>query len=144
RVLSAMDRLGYQPNAIAQGLRRSATRSVGVLIPRIHEPFFSTLAFAIERTLFASDYRGLLCSTEEQPDKERAYVDMLLTQQVDAFIYFPSISGSQANLQRIVERGIPVVLIERSFAELELSRVLISNFQGGYDGAQHLLAPGHT
>lgn len=144
RVLSAMDRLGYQPNAIAQGLRRSATRSVGVLIPRIHEPFFSTLAFAIERTLFASDYRGLLCSTEEQPDKERAYVDMLLTQQVDAFIYFPSIAGSQANLRRIVERGIPVVLIERSFAELEVSRVLISNFQGGYDGAQHLIALGHT
>jgi len=143
-VLSAMDRLGYQPNAIAQGLRRSATRSVGVLIPRIHEPFFSTLAFAIERTLFASDYRGLLCSTEEQPDKERAYVDMLLTQQVDAFIYFPSIAGSQANLRRIVERGIPVVLIERSFAELEVSRVLISNFQGGYDGAQHLIALGHT
>jgi len=144
RVLSAMDRLGYQPNAIAQGLRRSETRSVGVLIPRIHEPFFSTLAFAIERTLFASDYRGLLCSTEEQPDKERAYVDMLLTQQVDAFIYFPSIAGSQANLRRIVERGIPVVLIERSFAELEVSRVLISNFQGGYDGAQHLIALGHT
>ena len=95
RVIDAMNHLGYQPNAIAQGLRRSATRSVGVLIPRINEPFFSTLAFAIERTLFASDYRGLLCSTEEQPDKERAYVDMLLNQQVDAFIYFPSITGSQ-------------------------------------------------
>lgn len=144
RVLAAMDRLGYQPNAIAQGLRRNATRSVGVLIPRIHEPFFSTLAFAIERTLFASDYRGLLCSTEEQPGKERAYVDMLLTQQVDAIIYFPSITGSQPNLQRIVEREIPVVLIERSFAGFDVSRVLISNFQGGYDGAQHLIGLGHT
>lgn len=144
RVLAAMDRLGYQPNAIAQGLRRNATRSVGVLIPRINEPFFSTLAFAIERTLFASDYRGLLCSTEENPEKEQAYVDMLLTQQVDAIIYFPSITGSERNLQRIVERGIPVVLIERALPEFAVSRVLITNFQGGYDGARHLIALGHT
>ncbi len=144
RVLSAMDQLGYQPNAIAQGLRRSATRSVGILIPRISEPFFAALAFSIEKTLFASDYRSLLCSTEEMPDKERAYVDMLLTQQVDAFVYFPSINGSRGNLQRITERGIPVVLIERALDGFEVNRVLISNFRGGYDGARHLIDLGHT
>ena len=144
RVLSAMDQLGYQPNAIAQGLRRSATRSVGILIPHISDPFFSALAFSIEKTLFASDYRSLLCSTEDMPDKERAYVDMLLTQQVDAFVYFPSISGSQDNLQRIVERSIPVVLIERALDGFDVNRVLISNFKGGYDGARHLIDLGHT
>lgn len=144
RVLAAMKRLGYRPNAIAQGLRRSATRSIGVLIPRITEPFFSTLAFAIEKTLFDHDYRSLLCSTEQTPDKERAYVEMLLTQQVDAFIYCPSISGSADNLQRILARDIPVVLIERAIHGLDVSRVLIRNFQGGYDGAQHLVALGHT
>jgi len=144
RVMAAIDRLGYRPNAIAQGLRRSATRSVGVLMPRINEPFFGALAFAIERTLFASGYRGLLCSTEEKPDKERAYVDMLLTQQVDAFIYFPSITGSADNVCEIAGRGIPMVLIERAISGCEVSRVLISNFQGGYDGARHLVELGHT
>lgn len=142
--MAAMKRLGYRPNAIAQGLRRSATRSIGVLIPRINEPFFSLLAFAIEKTLFTHEYRGLVCSTEEKPEKERAYVEMLLTQQVDAFIYCPSITGSLDNLQRITERDIPVVLIERAIEGFDVSRVLISNFQGGYEGARHLIELGHT
>ena len=139
-----MDRLGYRPNAIAQGLRRSATQSVGVLIPRIHDPFFGALAYAIEKTLFASGYRCLLCSTEEKPDKERAYVDMLLTQQVDALIYFPSVTGGPEHVRLMIERDIPVVLIERGLEGCDVSRVLISNFQGGYDGARHLIALGHT
>jgi DNA-binding LacI/PurR family transcriptional regulator len=144
RVLIAMTELGYHPNAIAQGLRRSVSHSVGVLIPRINEPFFSALAFAIEKTLFATGYRSLICSTEEKPDKERAYVDMLLNQQIDGLIYFPSITGSWDNVQRVIERAIPVVLIERAMEGLAVSRVMISNFRGGYDGARHLIELGHT
>ncbi len=143
RVLNAMQALGYQPNAIAQGLRRQATHSVGLLVPRINEPFFSQFAFALEKTLFSSGYRTLVCSTEESPEKEQAYVSILLGQQVDAVVYFPSIAGSDDNVARLIERSVPVVVVERQLAGFEVSQVLVTNFQGGYDGVRHLVDLGH-
>lgn len=143
RVVQAMQALGYQPNAIAQGLRRQATHTVGLLVPRINEPFFAQFAFALEKTFFTSGYRTLFCSTEENPDKEREYVGILLGQQVDAVVAFPSIAGPDENIARLVERGVPVVLVERQLAGFEVSQVLVTNFQGSYDGVRHLVELGH-
>lgn|SRR5690554_1029807 len=143
RVMDAMQALGYQPNAIAQGLRRQATHSVGLLVPRINEPFFAQFAFALEKTLFSSGYRTLVCSTEENPDKEREYVTMLLSQQVDAVVAFPAIAGTDENIARLVERGVPMVVVERQLAGFEVSKVLVTNFQGAYDAVRHLIELGH-
>ena len=133
RVMNAMQALGYQPNAIAQGLRRQATHTVGLLVPRINEPFFAQFSFALEKTLFSSGYRTLFCSTEENPDKEREYVSILLSQQVDAVVAFPSIAGTDENIARLVERSVPVVVVERQLP-VDVSQVLVTNFQGAYDG----------
>jgi LacI family transcriptional regulator len=143
RVMNAMQALGYQPNAIAQGLRRQATHTVGLLVPRINEPFFAQFSFALEKTLFSSGYRTLFCSTEENPDKEREYVSILLSQQVDAVVAFPSIAGTDENIARLVERGVPVVVVERQLAGVDVSQVLVTNFQGAYDGVRHLMGLGH-
>jgi len=143
RVMSAMQSLGYQPNAIAQGLRRQATHSVGLLIPRINEPFFAQFAFALEKTFFSGGYRTLVCSTEENPDKEREYVTMLLGQQVDAVVAFPSIARADDHLARLVERGVPVVAVERQLPGFAVSQVLVTNFQGAYDAVRHLVELGH-
>lgn len=144
RVVNAMQALGYQPNAIAQGLRRQATHSVGLLIPRINEPFFAQFAFALEKTFFSSGYRTLVCSTEENPDKEREYVTMLLGQQVDAVVAFPSIARADDHLARLVERGVPVVVVERQLAGFEVSQVLVTNAQGADDAVRHLVELGHV
>src|SRR5690606_40636580 len=65
RVLEAMAALNFRPSALAQGLRNQRTMTVGILIPQIDQPFFSALTFVIEKTLFASGYRALICSAEE-------------------------------------------------------------------------------
>lgn len=143
RVVSAMQALGYQPNAIAQGLRRQASRTAGLLVPRINEPFFAQFAFALEKTFFVSGYRTLVCSTEENPDKEREYVTILLGQQVDAVVLFPSITGTDEAVARLVERAVPVVVVERQMAGFDMSQVLVTNFQGAYDGVRHLVDLGH-
>ncbi|MEL7673127.1 MAG: LacI family DNA-binding transcriptional regulator [Chloroflexota bacterium] len=143
RVVSAMQTLGYQPNAIAQGLRRQASHTAGLLVPRINEPFFAQFAFALEKTFFASGYRTLVCSTEENPDKEREYVTILLGQQVDAVVSFPSIAGTDEAVARLVERAVPVVVVERQLTGFDVSQVLVTNFQGAYDGVRHLVDLGH-
>ena len=63
-VMEAMEALRYHPSAVARGLRTRETRSIGVLVPQLSQPFFSSLAYAIERTLFGHGYRAFLCSVE--------------------------------------------------------------------------------
>ncbi|GAB4432202.1 MAG: LacI family DNA-binding transcriptional regulator [Anaerolineae bacterium] len=143
RVLEAMRKLSYQPNAMAQGLRRQATHSVGVLLPRIHESYFSTLVFAIEKTLFAHGYRALFCNTEEDLVKEQDYIAMLLSQRVDAVVYFIPAEDRLANVEQLLEHGIPVVLLERALAGVPASQVLVANFDGACQAIDYLLELGH-
>jgi len=143
RVLEAMRKLAYQPNAMAQGLRRQATHSVGVLLPRIHESYFSTLVFAIEKTLFAHGYRALFCNTEEDLAKEQDYIAMLLSQRVDAVVYFIPGEDRRPIVERLLEHGIPVVLLERALPGVSASQVLVANYQGAWEGVNYLLKLGH-
>ncbi|MBC7811253.1 MAG: LacI family DNA-binding transcriptional regulator [Burkholderiales bacterium] len=142
RVVEAMKTLHYRPSALARGLRRQETQTVGVLIPQLDQPFFSALAYAIEQTLFASDYRALICSAEESQSKEVAYVEMLLRQRVDGVILVPT-SHSTDSVQRLLEQNVPMVLVDRDIPELTINRVLSDNQQGGYEGATHLIELGH-
>ncbi len=143
RVLEAMRSLAYQPNAMAQGLRRQATHSVGVLLPRIHESYFSTLVFAIEKTLFAHGYRALFCNTEEDLAKEQDYIAMLLGQRVDAVVYFIPAEDRRANVEQLLEHGIPVVLLERALPGVPASQVLVANFDGACQAINYLLELRH-
>src|SRR5258708_31197676 len=98
-VMEAMEALRYQPSAVARGLRTRETRSIGVLVPHLSQPFFSLLAYAIERTLFRHGYRAFLCSAEEDAAEESAYLDMLFSHRVDRLILGPT-GQSMANVQR--------------------------------------------
>ncbi|TVR19459.1 MAG: LacI family transcriptional regulator [Anaerolineaceae bacterium] len=142
RVRQAMDTLHYQPNSVARSLRTQRSMTVGLLIPQLDHPFFSTLAFAIERSLFGDDYRTLICSAEENPEKENAYVEMFMAQRVDGVICVPT-GHSAPNVARLIEREIPLVLVDRDLPQITASRVRTDNDMGGYTGIKHLLDLGH-
>lgn len=142
RVHDAMRTLNYQPSALARSLRRQETLTIGVLVPQLDHPFFSALAFAIERALFESGYRTLICSAEEDREKERAYVDMLIQQRVDGVIFVPT-GQSTENLRRMVERTMPVVLVDRNLEVPHVDRILSSNYDGAYQAMSYLLELGH-
>ncbi len=142
RVRAAMASLNYQPSALARGLRRQETQTVGLLVPQLDHPFFSGLAYAIEKACFEADYRTFVCSAEENPAKEDAYIAMLMRQRVDGVILVPT-GHTTAGVQALVQRGVPVVLVDRDLAGLDISRVLSDNYQGAYDGIRYLLELGH-
>src|SRR6202043_117260 len=132
----------YQPSAVARGLRTRETRSIGVLVPQLAQPFFSLLAYAIERTLFRHGYRAFLCSAEEDAAEESAYLDMLLSQRVDGLILVPT-GQSMANVHRVLQAKVCVVLVDRDLPMLKIDRVLSDNFMGAYGLARHLIDLGH-
>lgn len=142
RVNEAMRSLKYQPSALARSLRRQETLIIGVLVPQLDQPFFSALAFAIEKSLFANHYRTLICSAEEDQNKENAYVEMLLRQRVDGVIVVPTGQSTQA-IRQLLEKDVPVVLVDRDLSLLHTNKVLSNNRKGGYQGMQYLLDIGH-
>lgn len=142
RVEEAMYALNYKPSALARSLRRQETHTIGVLVPQLNQPFFSILTFAMEKTLFASDYRTLVCSSEEDALKEAAYIDILLRQRVDGVVLVPT-GRSAENINRLLQARIPVVLIDRDLPGLPINRVLSDNHGGAYAGVKHLIELGH-
>lgn len=143
RVTAVMRELNYQPSFLARSLRRQETFAIGLLIPQLDHPFFSTLAFAIEKALFAQNYRTLICSAEESAEKENAYIDMLLRQRVDGVIFVPT-GHSDQSLARLQAMTIPAVLVDRDLlGASRVNKVLSNNVHGGYLGMRHLLELGH-
>lgn len=107
--------------------------------------FFSNLAFAIEKSLFVRGYSPLFSSTENDQDKEDDCVKNFIRNRVEGVILVPSISANRSRrvIQHLLERKIPVVLVDRGVPGLKVTQVLSNNFQGGYDGVCYLLELGH-
>jgi LacI family transcriptional regulator len=142
QVLAAVEALNYQPNAPARSLRRRETRLIGVLIPQLNHPFFGSLAYTIERFLFAEGFRILVCSAEEDANREAEYTQLLIRQRVDGAIVAPTgLDLAWAGL--FAHANIPIVLIDRNLPDVAASRVMVDNWQGGYQGALHLIELGH-
>lgn len=140
QVLQAIRELGYVPNAMARSLTRGKTDVVALLLADIQNPFFTTLARGAEDEGEAEGYRLMLCNTDEREERERQYLEVLLSRQVDGVILA---SAGVAHVRRLVERGIPVVLVDRVLPGVEVDSVMIDVYQGGTLLARHLLEQGY-
>lgn len=99
-VQAAADRLGYRPHAIAQALRESRTRAIGMIVPRIDNPFFPQLVQAAEERLLREGLTLLLCSAADDPEIEAARIRTLVSRRVDGLlISATSRSASSAAIQ---------------------------------------------
>lgn len=142
RVRQSIKALGYRPNLLARSLRRRETRTIGLLVPDNANPFFAEFARVIEDVGFAEGYSVILCNSDRSETKEETYIDVLLAKQVDGLIVI-SASNRADLLQRVLDVGVPMVVVDRSPTDLSVSQVLVANDQGGYLAGQHLARLGH-
>lgn len=143
RVRQAIKVLGYRPNSLARGLRRNETSTIGMLLPDNSNPFFGEIARSIEDIGFSEDYNVILCNSDGSEAKEAAYVDTLLSKQIDGLILISS-GNSFAPLQSILDADVPCVVVDRELGDdVAVDQVLIDNRQGGYLAGQYLAQLGH-
>ncbi|MGI5163306.1 LacI family DNA-binding transcriptional regulator [Spirillospora sp. CA-253888] len=122
RVLAAVDELGYRPNAVARSLRTDATRTIGLVIGDILNPFFTELARAVEdeaRTLGLSVVIG---NADERPERQDHYVRTLLEQRVDGLLLCPTAEITPL-VRDTVAAGLPLVFLDRTLPGLEVPAV---------------------
>src|SRR4051794_5709622 len=144
RVQTAMQELGYTPDATARSLRVGRTDTIGLVIPDNSNPFFAALARWIEEAGFEAGYTTILANSNERPDREHRYVSTLISKRVDGLILAPS-RGDHGTLTRLLENaGTPVVIVDRDVALPNADAVLYDNSGGSYEAVRHLIALGHT
>jgi LacI family transcriptional regulator len=142
RVLRAVDELGYRPNALARNLRRQRTATIGVVVPDIENPHFVEMVRAVEDQAFDAGYRVLICNTDENADKQRAYLEALIDERVLGVIISPSDPGGE-EISRLLDLGIPVVAYDREVTEPRADAVLADNVKALRIGTDVLVAEGH-
>ncbi|MHC4725580.1 MAG: LacI family DNA-binding transcriptional regulator, partial [Planctomycetota bacterium] len=141
-VLELVDKLQFSPNLLARSLRLSKTHTIGLIIPDISNPFFSTITRFIENNANQHDYTVMVCDTDENTSKEKESLDILLSRQVDGLIVMP-VGKQSKHFERIKEMRLPIVLVDRYFPEVGLPYVSSNNFQGVYDAVSYMIQNGH-
>ena len=141
RVLAAVQQLAYRPNRIARNLRVQQSFSIGLIVSDIRNPFFSEVSRAVEETAYAQGYSVLLCNTDEDPEKEELYLNLMQDENVAGFIFVPT--GQTSPRYAELSLTFPSVLLDRTLKDCDADAVLLDNTKAAYDLTIHLLAQGH-
>ncbi|QBD78872.1 LacI family transcriptional regulator [Ktedonosporobacter rubrisoli] len=142
RVRNAAQELQYQPSRAARALRANRSTIIGLLISDIQNPFFSSLIRGVEDVVQSSGYSLILCNSDENPDKERQYVEVLCAERVAGIIIVPT-REHQRSLRLFRDREIPVVAVDRRVKDHSTDAVLVDNVRGAREGVAHLIANGY-
>ena len=144
RVMAKVDELGYRPNAVARSLTLRRTHTLGIVIPDLMHSFFVEIIAGIEPVASEKGYGLLLCSSGENPVKERSELQLLHGRQVDGIV-LASAHGttSAAILQEFLAHDIGLVMIDRDdYPDVPCHRVLTDDERVGRLATEHLLASG--
>lgn len=139
RVLAAASALHYVPSALARSLRCQTTGTIGLVIPNNTNPYFSEVARGIEDSCYAAGYSVILCNSDDDPAKQRDYLNVLLTKRCDGLI-MAALAQTDGELLR--QRRVPAVFIDRAPEGLDNDVVGIDNLAGGELAGRHLLSLG--
>jgi LacI family transcriptional regulator len=142
RVFRASNELGYTPNRVARNLRVRSTRMIGVVVPDIENPFFTSAICGIEEVLQSANYSLLLGNYGENPKRENELLGTLRAEGAAGIILTPS-NAPEAEYRDLIQAHIPTVAISRSTARLNVDSVTVANRAGARAATEHLIRLGH-
>jgi LacI family transcriptional regulator len=143
RVNDAIRQLGYRPNDIASSLKRGVSRdTIGLVIADVANPFFSTIARAVEDVVRERRLLVITASIDEDKERERAVIDSLVKQRVTGLLIVP-VAKDHRYLSHERRMGMPMVFIDRPPGRIRADLVLMDNIGGARAAVDHLIAHGH-
>lgn len=142
RIMRAAKELNYRPNHIARGLRLKRTNTLGVIAPDISNPFFAHIIKQVQKTAYELGYTLVVCNSNEDLDLEVEQINLLYRKRVDGLVAMP-VGQNAERFQEWIDTGIPLVLLDRGFDDLEVTTVAVDNRKGAFDAVEHLIEYGH-
>lgn len=143
RVMAIIDENSYIPNRIASSMVTKMTHSIGLIIPDITNPFFPEVARGVEDYANKVGYHLILCNSDNQPKKERAYIGMLQEKMVDGII-FTSSCLNEENFNQMNSLQIPVIAVDREIKDKKFQgKITVDNFSGAYEAVSYMITCGY-
>lgn len=143
RVLKIADEYNYIPNSLARSMVTKRTRTLGLIVPDITNPFFPEIARGVEDKANEEDYNIILCNTDNDIEKEERNISMLIEKMVDGIIILPS-SKRTTDFNSLKNILMPIVLVDRDVDIKNVqAKVLVDNYDGSYNAVKYLLDEGY-
>ncbi|NBI27841.1 LacI family DNA-binding transcriptional regulator [Chengkuizengella marina] len=142
KVMKVMKDLDYHPSIVASALTGKKTHTIGLLIPDIANPFFAEIARSVEDMGNELGFSVMMCSTDNNIDKESKYISLLEQKRVDGIILATGTQNTTI-LQNLLKKKVPIALIARDMPSLPVDTVLVDDYMGGYEATSHLIKLGH-
>lgn len=142
RVQATIKELGFVPNGFARHLRAGYSRTLGLVVPDVGNPFFTEVARGVEDAARKRDYAVFLCNSDESVEKEDRYINVLMEQHVRGVLITPAdIKADRIDALR--ERGICVTLLDRELKGRNQCSVSVDDVHGGQIAIEYLASLGH-
>jgi LacI family transcriptional regulator, fructose operon transcriptional repressor len=141
RVMAAVEKLGYRPNRVARSLRAQQSNTIGLIVSDIRNPYFTYVSRAVEDTANEHGYAVFLCNSDEDPDKEALYLNLLRDENVSGLILSPTKQTSDDF--SAINLNIPTVIVDRAIRHGDVDTVMIDNADAAYRLTCHLIENGY-
>ncbi|MBL8153103.1 MAG: LacI family DNA-binding transcriptional regulator [Anaerolineae bacterium] len=143
KVEAAIAELGYVPNSLARGLRIKQTKTIGLVLTDITNPFFTILARGVEDVASQAGFNVFLCNTDESESKQMGYLTALLQKRVDGILMVPA-GSTTVPVDLIRDHGAEVVVIDRRLPTSQVDVIRCESIDSSYRLVSHLLELGHV
>jgi DNA-binding LacI/PurR family transcriptional regulator len=143
-VMEVANRLNYRTNQVARGLVTGRSRTIGLVVSDIRNPFFAEVARGAEDAAHRAGHDLVLCNSDLKAEKQMSYFDSLLAKRVDGIVMNSVAILSHAQQDQLRDAGVPIVLLNRSSNYRRFSSVLGDNLEGGEIAGNYLIDLGHT
>ena len=145
RVNDAAKKMGYTPNTLASSLRSNKSKTIGVLISRINRPFMSSLISGIEETAQKAGYNVIITQSHDSYQDEVNMAQALYNSRVSGIICSLAMETTITDhFQQFIDKGIPLVFVDRVPKDFNTYRVMIDNYSAGFKATKHLIEQGCT
>jgi LacI family transcriptional regulator len=141
KVRSAVEALTYVPNAAAVTLLKGRSKTLALILPDINNPFFTAMTRGAEDAAQVRGYTMFVGNTDEEPGKEKEYLESLVRRRVDGVVIAPAPNGS--GLGNLANHNIPVVLVDRQIKKSLFDTVRGDSRQGGRILTEHVINQGY-
>lgn len=143
KVKRIMKELNFQPSVVASALTGKQTKTIGFLISDISNPFYAEVARKVENRSRELGFHVMMCSTDNEEEKEKNYLSLLTRQRVDGLIIASEFHNTDILAEVIENQQLPVVLIASDIPKLPIHSVRVDDYQGSYLATSHLVQLGH-
>ena len=142
-VLKTVEEMGYVPDQRARSMRSSDTKTVGLLVPDLRNPYFADLVSSMEDELYAQGYSTLIGTSAETVERQDAFIDNLLGQRIDGAIVVPQ-GVNSPGMQSLIARELPLVFVDRLVSGLNSVPFVVSDpYPGVCEAVAELVRLGH-